>query len=69
MLTLTHKAKNKWLLRGHSELNQKHSNFDILRMFIGICLSNHCQRQYTVYRIQNCLSRKKIGVPFPKSLI
>jgi hypothetical protein len=66
MLTLTHQAKNKWLLRGHSELNQKHSNFDILIISIGIYLSDHCQPRYTVYRIQNCLSRKKLGSLFPK---
>jgi hypothetical protein len=69
MLTLTHKAKNKWLLRGHWEITQKYSEFDRLKILTGICPSNQLPTSVYCIPYSKLLVKKKIGVPFPKSLI
>jgi hypothetical protein len=59
MLTLTHRVKNKWLRRGHLELNQEHSAFATLRKFVGICLLNQVPEFTYCILHSNSLSRKK----------
>ena len=62
MLTLTHKAKNKWPLRSHLKLNQKHSNFGMLRISIGICLFNQLPASVYCIPYSKFLVKKKIWV-------
>ena len=61
MLTLTLNAKIKWLLGGHSELNQKYGNFNMLIASIGFCLFTQLPASVYCIPSSKLLVKKKIG--------